>query len=80
MTNVANRHRRAALKAAPVSATKYRYLITDPHHKPDLRGQLGGVKVERIGGKQYVTMTERQARFYCDQGKLAKVIVGKAKV
>jgi len=74
MTNVSNRHRRAALKAPPVAAIPQEYMITDPNHKADLRGELGGGKVYVRADKQYVKLTQAQAKFYQDSGALVRVV------
>ena len=76
MQNLSLRHRRAALKApAAVGIATKEYMILDSHHKPDLRGELAGGKVYVRSDKQYVKLTQRQAKFYLDQGMLAVVPV-----
>jgi len=74
MNNVSQRHRRIAKKAAAnrPPAPRHEFKILDPHHKPDLRGELGGAKVYRRGFDQFVMMTDRQAQFYRNQGKLTR--------
>jgi hypothetical protein len=49
------------------------YEVLDPHHKPDLNGELAGGKVYRKLGKEYVMLTEQQARFYLDSGSIQPV-------
>jgi hypothetical protein len=49
------------------------YEVTDPNHKPDLNGELAGGKVYRKGGKEFVQLTEAQARFYLDSGSIKPV-------
>lgn len=66
----AHRHKRMAMRAPRPVAPRLAYRITDPHHKPDLRGQFGGIKVDRHGPHQVVRMTAKQARFFLDQGAL----------
>lgn len=61
---------RAAAKKAP---TKKEYRIVDPHFIPDMRGELGGVKVTRRGTDQFVVMSDTQAKFYIDGGAIAPV-------
>jgi hypothetical protein len=46
------------------------YVITDPHHHPDLRGEFANAKVYRRGEHQLVRLTPAQAKFYIDQGGL----------
>jgi hypothetical protein len=46
------------------------YVITDPAHHPDLRGEFAGAKVQRRGEQQIVRLTPAQAKFYIDQGGL----------
>jgi hypothetical protein len=65
------RHARIAKRAGPPPpAERTAYRITDPHHKPDLRGHFAGVQVVRRGAAQTVLLTANQARFYLDQGVL----------
>lgn len=49
------------------------YEVLDPHHKPDLNGELAGGKVYRKAGKEFVMLTEQQARFYLDSGSIQPV-------
>lgn len=66
--------RQNALKAASKNVSSVReYRITDPHHQPDIRGELGGVKVIRRGSDQIVRMTEKQAQWWIDQGAITPV-------
>lgn len=59
--------------SAKSGGTLKEYRILDPHHKPDLRGELGGCKVYRVGVEQRVRMPDITAQFYIDQGKLEVV-------
>lgn len=70
---VSNRHSRAAVKAGSMAPTTSDYEITDPHHKADLRGEFAGAKVRMRSGKQIVSLTERQAKFYLDSGAIKPV-------
>lgn len=49
------------------------YEVLDPHHKPDLNGELAGGKVYTKSGRQYVMLTEQQAQFYLDSGGIQPV-------
>jgi hypothetical protein len=49
------------------------YKIADPHHKPDLNGELGGARVYMKNGVQYVRLTPAQAKFYVDSGSLVEM-------
>lgn len=64
----APRHQRAARLAGPPVAPTREYRVIHPLHKPDMRGELGGVKVVHRGAVKTVLMTDAQARFYIDQG------------
>ncbi len=67
----AYRHVRAAKQAAagrPLA--KKDYVIIDPAHKPDLRGEFAGAKVTYVGGQQMVRLSDAQAKFYLDQGTI----------
>lgn len=77
----AHRHLRAARLAGPPAPLVREYRIIHPLHKPDLRGELGGVKVQSRGAVKVVLMTDAQARFYIDQGviELLKPVVAAAK-
>ena len=46
------------------------YYILDERIKPDARGQLGGVKIEKRGGARVVKMTAAQAQYYLDHGAI----------
>jgi len=70
---VSERHHFAARNAPKEALQVYEYEITDPHHQPDLNGEFAGGKVYVKNGKQYVRVTEAHARFYIDQGALARV-------
>lgn len=72
MAAVSIRKARELAAAKKVSVAK-EYRILDPHHKPDLRGELGGCKVYRVGAEQRVRMSDITAQFYIDQGKLEPV-------
>jgi hypothetical protein len=68
-----NLARRAAAAAGPPPKTAYK--IVDPHHTPDLRGEFAGAKVRKhtMGGQthhQVVHLTEKQAKFYLDNGAI----------
>ena len=67
------RHQNAARKAAAKPPEKTAYKITDPSHTPDMRGEFAGAKVKRSGEHQIVHLTERQAKFYVDNGALEKM-------
>jgi hypothetical protein len=73
MKNMSHRHRRAALKSAAVRGPELKpYVILDASHRPDLRGEFGGVKVKKLpNGKQVVHLTDKTARFYLDSGSIA---------
>lgn len=49
-------------------AAKRDYVIVDPGHRPDMRGEFGGAKVALVAGKQVVRLSEAQAKFYLDSG------------
>jgi hypothetical protein len=71
---VSARHIHAARRAARQAPAAKLYRITDVHHRPDLRGEFAGVKVQRVGHHQLVSLTDDQARFYLDQGALELVV------
>jgi hypothetical protein len=73
MVQLSNRQRRAAAKSPKALTPTSEYMIIDPTHKPDLRGELAGGKVYVRGGKQHVRLTDRQAMFHRAQGKIAPV-------
>lgn len=64
------RHQFAARAAASLGPSRREYEITDPHFRPDMRGEFGGVKVEKRAGKWYVRFSAAQARYWIDQGVL----------
>lgn len=71
MKNMSYRHHRAARKmAAKMGPVLTDYVIVDPAHRPDLRGELAGAKVRHHDGKQIVSLTENAARFYLDSGSI----------
>lgn len=70
LKNVSHRHNRA-MRNAVATPERKPFFITDPSHQPDLKGEFGGVKVNRIDGKQVVHLTEKTARFYLDSGAVA---------
>lgn len=70
MQNVSNRQRRAQSKMASGPETA-EYVILDPSHRVDLRGEFAGVKVVVKNGHQTVRLTESAARFYLDSGSIA---------
>lgn len=74
LNNLAHRHHRALRKAGKQAAAVQDYEIVDRTHRPDLRGEFAGVKVRNKAGKQVVALTERQARFYIDQGAIAPLL------
>ena len=49
------------------------YEVIDPTHMPDLNNELAGGKVYRKQGKQYVMLTDAQARFYLDSASIKAV-------
>lgn len=79
MSNVSQRHLRAAAKAPAKESETNEYEIVDQTHKPDIRGELGGGKVYVRGGRQFVQLTDRQAMFYRTQGKIVPVASEQAK-
>jgi hypothetical protein len=66
----AHRHLRAAKRNPPPKPAAEEYVITDPNHKPDLRGQFGGQPVYQRGLVQYVRLTPSQAKFYLSSGSI----------
>jgi hypothetical protein len=66
------RHQNAARKAAK-APEKTAYRIADPHHVPDMKGEFAGAKVRKHAEHQVVHLTERQAKFYVDNGVLEKL-------
>lgn len=73
MANLNNRQAYLAKQAGNQPAPLIEYEVLDPSHKPDLNGELAGGKVYRKQGKEYVQLTEAQARFYLDSGSLKPV-------
>lgn len=70
---VSIRRQRELDAAARQEPSLKEYRITDPHHTPDLRGELGGCKVYRVGPEQRVRMPDTTAKFYLDQGAVEPV-------
>ena len=60
--------RKVAAKA--IGHVVSRYKIVDPTHTPDLRGELAGSRVIKIGADSFVNLTETQAKFYLDSGSI----------
>jgi hypothetical protein len=79
MAAVSQRHKYAAKQAARQPDELIEYEVIDPYHKPDLNGELAGGKVYRKLGKQFVMLTEAQARFYLDGGSIKPVEEGQPK-
>ena len=73
MANLSTRQAYLAREAGPQRAPFIEYEVLDPHHKPDLNGELAGGKVYRKQGKEFVLLTEAQARFYLDSGSIKPV-------
>lgn len=46
------------------------YRIINDRIRPDARGQLGGVRIEKVDGKRIVRMTPAQARWYLEAGAI----------
>lgn len=68
----APRHHYAAAQAVRPQDPLYEYEVLDPNHQPDLNGELAGGKVYRRGAKEFVRLTEEQARFYLDSGSIKR--------
>jgi hypothetical protein len=68
------RHTRAAMKAGKAAPEIKAYVITDPHHRPDMRGEFAGVKVRKMGMQQLVDLTDKQAKFYLDSGAIRPLL------
>jgi len=68
---VSNRHQYAARRSAPKATPTSEYEILDPAHRPDLKGEFAGAKVQRRGNRQVVALTDSQAKFYLDSGAIA---------
>lgn len=66
---VSIREQRLAKQAAAlIKDQTAEYVILDPAHHPDLKGEFAASRVYRRGDKQLVSLTPAQARFYLDQG------------
>ena len=70
MAAISQRQQYIAKQAGPPILPLVEYEVIDPNHKPDLNGELAGGKVYRKGNKQYVMLTEAQARFYLDSASI----------
>lgn len=68
------RHQRAEKKAGKQAPEIKAYVITDPHHKPDMRGEFAGAKVRKLGMQQIVDLTDKQAKFYLDSGAIRPLL------
>ena len=66
--NTAPRHHRRLRQAAAAAPLRKPYVLVSPTARPDLRGEFAGVKVQRNGNQMVVYLSDRQARFYLDQG------------
>lgn len=73
MANQSTRQAYLARQAGNQPAPFKEYQVLDPNHKPDLNGELAGGKVYRRGSKEFVQLTEEQARFYLDSGGIKAV-------
>jgi len=73
MVGVSNRIAHLVRQAGRPSDPLIEYEVMDPNHEPDLNGELAGGKVYKKGGKQFVRLTEDQARFYLDSGSIQAV-------
>jgi hypothetical protein len=73
MANLSTRQQYLAKQAGQQPAPLVEFEVIDPYHKPDLNGELAGGKVYKRQGKQYVMLTEDQARFYLDGGSIQPV-------
>jgi hypothetical protein len=73
MAMLSNRQAWLAKEAGRKPDPLVEYEVLDPHHKPDLNGELAGGKVYRKLGKEFVMLTENQARFYLDSGSIKPV-------
>jgi hypothetical protein len=74
MHNLAHRHRRAARKLGAVGPVLKAYVILDPDHHADLRGEFAGVRVTQVGGQQVVMLSDTAARFYLDSGSIEPLV------
>lgn len=70
---VSIRHQWAARQMGRAPDPLIEYEVTDPFHVPDMNGELAGGRVYKVGEKQFVRLTEQQARFYLDSGSIAEV-------
>jgi hypothetical protein len=68
------RHDRAAKKAGKPAPEIKAYVITDPHHRPDLRGEFAGAKVRKMGMQQVVDLTDKAAKYYLDAGAIKPLL------
>ena len=73
MASLSNRQAYFARQAGRAPDPLVEYEVLDPNHKPDLNGELAGGKVYRKAGKEFVKLTEEQARFYLDSGSIKPV-------
>lgn len=73
MVGVSNRIVYGIKQAGRPPDTLIKYEVLDPNHEPDLNGELAGGKVYLENGKQFVKLTEEQARFYLDSGSIQVV-------
>jgi hypothetical protein len=68
------RHQRAAKKAGAQPPERKTYVITDPYHRPDMRGEFAGAKVRKMGLQQLVDLTDKQAKYYLDAGAIKPLL------
>jgi hypothetical protein len=73
MSNVSNRIAYGQRQAGRPPDPLIEYEVLDPNHQPDLNGELAGGVVYTKSGKQFVRLTEEQARFYLDSGSIQLV-------
>ena len=73
MASISTRQAYLARQAGRTPDPLVEYEVLDPNHKPDLNGELAGGKVYRKAGKEFVKLTEEQARFYLDSGSIKPV-------
>jgi hypothetical protein len=73
MVGVSNRIAHIVGKMPRPADPLLEYEVLDPMHEPDLNGELAGGKVYKKSGKEFVKLTEEQARFYLDSGSIKKV-------
>jgi hypothetical protein len=55
------------------------YVIVDADHRPDLRGEFAGAKVQIIGGRHVVKLPDETARFYLDSGSIVPLVKEESK-